>query len=208
MGRLKNSVVGRHVFDKKQNLEGVVTREDGTTLTICYTGLDGKIFYKRVTSLYFRTNFRLLENKNLAIDLVMKQATPQVKTNRLPTCGAECTGGNLLSIFKEMIKNISNQDVTISRARQQIHYKFNGKPMFLIYPRQKRLVVCTYTKALTPRVIQKAWKVNEGNDTLNGTVFIFTKLEERPIMRALILDCIYYRQIIDKGEFENVQDKF
>lgn len=201
MATLKNSIVGREVFDKKNGIPGVVAREDGLCLVIRFFDEDGNADFKYVSAKRFRDTFRFTDGEyNLADKLFSKKLVGDLAPKERPKGAVGC-GPALYNTFEHYLKDYANQDlsITFDKSRRYVTVKYNGFNIFKIYIARRSLSVICNEKSLTPKNKRYCYKFKNRRAT-EGVEFVFTKGTESPLMRSIITDGLYHRQIIDEGE--------
>lgn len=201
MVTLRYSVVGREVFDKVRGLTGTVVREDGLSLVILFILPDGSSEKKIVTPGIFRTNYRLTENRHTLADLFYAPKFEQDRVNTRTIQGEKGIGPYLWNEFNQILKLYANQnlDIHVSKDSRHVTIIYNSKVAFRVVVSSRRLTVTCNIKALSPISRKFCYVKNEHNATMaTYGMFVFTKRSDSPVMRAVIVDGLFYCQIIDE----------
>jgi hypothetical protein len=80
---------------------------------------------------------------------------------------------------------------------------YNGRNIFEITVCKRRLVVMAHPKSLSPENVKRVSKQypKEFGWPLSSK-FVFTDEGEQPFMKSVIMDGLYFRQIVEKEEEE------
>lgn len=225
MATTKGSVVGREVYDKRAGIMGKVLREDSLSLVIEFSTPNGTVT-KTITPSTFKRWYRLLdkepepkqtEEKPLMPmpgtegDWGEKHWGPEESTNSEKPSrrtipeeqkGAVGAGSALSNLFVSVVKTAANQDleVTGTKDKRNLVIKYNGRNVFEITVCRRRLVVMCHPKSLSATNMRQVTKLypKEFGWSLSAK-FVFTDDAQLPLMRSIINDGLYYRQIVDKG---------
>ena len=201
MATTKGSIVGREVYDKRAGVMGKVLKEDGLSLVIEFSTVDGTTT-KTITPSTFKRWYRLLDPEPAAEET----PTPvEEKNERGPVPedqkGAVGAGSALCNLFLQTVKEAANQDLEITgtKDKRAVVVKYNGKNVFEITVCKRRLVVMCHPNSLSPSNVPKVTKQypKEFGWPLSAK-FVFTDDSQLPLIRSIINDGLYYRQIIDK----------
>lgn len=201
MATTKGSIVGREVYDKRAGVMGRVLKEDGLSLVIEFSTSDGTTT-KTITPSTFKRWYRLLDPEPAEEELT----TPvEEKKERGPVPedqkGAVGAGSVLCNLFLSVVREAANQDLDIigTKDARAVVVKYNGRNVFEITVCKRRLVVMCHPKSLAPANVAQVTKQypKEFGWPLSAK-FVFTDDAQLPLMRSIINDGLYYRQIIDK----------
>jgi hypothetical protein len=202
MATTKGSIVGREVYDKRAGIMGKVLKEDGLSLVIEFSTADGTTT-KTITPATFKRWYRLLDPEPA------EESTSPVegKKERGPVPedqkGAVGVGSALCNLFVATVKSSANQDLEITgtKDKRMVVIKYNGRNVFEITVCKRRLVVMCHAKSLAPTNVAQVTKQypKEFGWPLSAK-FVFTDDAQLPLMRSIINDGLFYRQIVDKGE--------
>lgn len=217
MATTKGSIVGREVYDKRAGVMGRVLKEDGLSLVIEFSTADG-ITTKTITPATFKRWYRLLdpEPEKEQPDLIPMPGTEGEWTHpadirdaeeqeRGPVPeehkGAVGAGSALCTLFLQTVKGAANQDLEITgtKDKRNVVVKYNGRNVFEITVCKRRLVVMCHPKSLAPANVAQVTKQypKEFGWPLSSK-FVFTDDAQLPLMRSIINDGLYYRQIVDR----------
>ena len=202
MATTKGSIVGREVYDKRAGIMGKVLKEDGLSLVIEFSTAEGTTT-KTITPSTFKGWYRLLDSDP-------EEETPapvEEKKDRGPVPedqkGAVGAGSALCNLFLDTVKEAANQDLDITgtKDKRSVVVKYNGRNVFEITVCKRRLVVMCHPKSLAPTNVAQVTKQypKEFGWPLSAK-FVFTDDAQLPLMRSIINDGLFYRQIVDKGE--------
>ena len=110
---------------------------------------------------------------------------------------------NAANQIRGEVKNSANQDLDITgtKDKRNVVVKYNRRNVFEITVCKRRLVVMCHPKSLTATNIAQAVKQypKEFGWPLSCK-FVFTSESELPLMRSIINDGLFYRQIIEREE--------
>lgn len=221
MATTKGSIVGREVYDKRAGVMGKVLKEDGLSLVIEFSTPDGTTT-KTITPATFKRWYRLLdpepaEEKPELMPLPGTEGNwgekhwgeqeasseDEKKGNIVPDDqkGAVGAGSALCNLFLQTVKGAANQDLEITgtKDKRNVVVKYNGRNVFEITACKRRLVVMCHPKSLAPINVSQVVKQypKEFGWPLSAK-FVFTDDAQLPLMRSIINDGLYYRQIVDK----------
>lgn len=202
MSTTKGSIVGREVYDKRAGVMGKVLKEDGLSLVIEFSTPDGTTT-KTITPSTFKRWYRLLDEESTedtpapAEEKKERGAVPEDQK------GAVGAGSALCSLFLSTVKSAANQDleVTGTKDKRNVVVKYNGRNVFEITVCKRRLVVMCHPKSLAPSNVAQVTKQypKEFGWPLSSK-FVFTDDAQLPLMRSIINDGLFYRQIVDRSE--------
>ncbi len=200
MATTKGSIVGREVYDKRAGRMGKVLKEDGLSLVIEFSTEEGTTT-KTITPATFKRWYRLLDPEPAE----EAPAPAEEKKERGPIPedqkGAVGVGSALCNLFVATVKNTANQDLEITgtKDKRSVVIKYNGRNVFELTVCKRRLVVMCHPKSLAPTNVAQVTKQypKEFGWPLSAK-FVFTDDAQLPLMRSIINDGLYYRQIVDK----------
>lgn len=200
MATTKGSIVGREVYDKRAGVMGRVLKEDGLSLVIEFSTPDGATT-KTITPATFKRWYRLLDPEPVE----ESPTTEEQKTERVHVPeshkGAVGAGPALCSLFLTTVKEAANQDLEITGTKdaRNVVVKYNGRNVFEITVCKRRLVVMCHPKSLAPANVAQVVKQypKEFGWPLSAK-FVFTDDAQLPLMRSIINDGLYYRQIVER----------
>lgn len=216
MATTKGSIVGRDVYDKRRGVMGRVVKEDGLSLVIEFSTADNTVT-KTITPSTFKRWYRLLpeepkqcesqepatvepENVQAIAEHTKGKGSVTVPDDQK---GAVGVGSALCSLFLSTVKSTGNQDIEVKTTsdKRAVVVKYNGRNVFEITVCKRRLVVMCHPKSLSPANVKKVTKQypKEFGWPLSSK-FVFTDDSQLPLMRSIITDGLYYRQIINKEE--------
>ena len=227
MATTKGSIVGREVYDKRAGIMGRVLKEDGLSLVIEFSTAEGTTT-KTITPATFKRWYRLLdpEPDELKFDQTETMPMPGTedpnwgekhwgpegpvrpkKQERDPIPeeqkGAVGVGSALCTLFLNTVKSSANQDLEITgtKDKRSVVVKYNGRNVFEMTVCKRRLVVMCHPKSLAPANVAQVVKQypKEFGWPLSAK-FVFTDDAQLPLMRSIINDGLFYRQIVDRGE--------
>ena len=207
----KGSLMGKSVYNKRTGLMGNVVGEDGLTLMIDTQGI-----IKSVTRGTFTRWFTVVEDdpkeetvskepESAPVDESPKTdevtdspPSPAAKAPRNTPSGEKGVGEALCEKFLYLLKDMANQDldITFKQEGKYIVVKYNGKNVFELSVANRRLSVFSHPNSLTPTNKSLVTKMfpKEGGWFLRAK-FVFTSLDEVPLMKSIITDGLFYRQI-------------
>lgn len=202
METTKGSIVGREVYDKRAGVMGKVLKEDGLSLVIEFSTPDGTTI-KTITPSTFKRWYRLLDPEPAE----ETPALEEEKTERGPVPeeqkGAVGAGSALCSLFLTTVKEAANQDLDITgtKDKRAVVIKYNGKNVFELTVCKRRLVVMCHPKSLAPANVPYVAKQypKEFGWPLSAK-FVFVDDAQLPLMRSIINDGLFYRQIVEREE--------
>lgn len=203
MATTKGSIVGREVYDKRAGIMGKVLKEDGLSLVIEFSTADGNTTTKTITPATFKRWYRLMDPEPVE----QESAPTEEKKLRGPVPedqkGAVGVGSVLCNLFLQTIRTSANQDLEITgtKDKRNVVVKYNGRNVFEITVCKRRLVVMCHPKSLAPTNVAQLTKQypKEFGWPLSAK-FVFTDDAQLPLMRSIINDGLYFRQIIDREE--------
>lgn len=205
MATTKGSVVGREVYDKRAGLMGTVLKEDSLSLVIEFSTPDGAVT-KTITPSTFKRWYRLLDAEPETPEQeATQEEAPKFSRRSIPEehKGAVGAGSALCNMFVEVVKSTANQDIDITgtKDKRNLVIKYNGRNVFEITVCKRRLVVLCHPKSLSPTNVRQVTKQypKEFGWPLSSK-FVFTDDAQLPLMRSIINDGLFYRQIVDRGE--------
>lgn len=202
MATTKGSIVGRDVYDKRAGIMGKVLKEDGLSLVIEFSTAEGTTT-RTITPATFKRWYRLMdpepEDEAPAPAEEKKERGPVPEDQK----GAVGVGSALCNLFVDTVKSTANQDLDITgtKDKRSVVIKYNGRNVFEITVCKRRLVVMCHPKSLAPTNVAQVTKQypKEFGWPLSAK-FVFTDDAQLPLMRSIINDGLYYRQIVDRGE--------
>lgn len=217
MATTKGSIVGREVYDKRAGVMGRVVKEDSLSLVISFSTADGDI-KKTITPSTFKRWYKLLDPEPKEETSPVegeatpvpesKEEAPKKSRRSVPEeqKGPVGVGSALSNIFVDIVKESANQDLDIvgTKDKRNLVIKYNGRNVFEITVCKRRLVVMTHPKSLSAvnmRQVAKQYPDSFGWPL--SAKFVFTDDSQVPLMRSIINDGLYYRQIIVKEEKED-----
>lgn len=202
MATTKGSIVGREVFNKRAGIMGKVLKEDGLSLVIEFSTPEGTVV-KTITPSTFKRWYRLVDPE--PEEEVPAQSEEKKERGPIPEDhkGAVGAGSALCNLFLSTVKGAANQDLEITgtKDKRSVVVKYNGKNVFEITVCKRRLVVMCHPKSLAPTNVAQVVKQypKEFGWSLSSK-FVFTDDAQLPLMRSIINDGLYYRQIIEREE--------
>lgn len=202
MATTRGSIVGREVYDKRAGVMGKVLKEDGLSLVIEFSTPDGTTT-KTITPATFKRWYRLLDPEPAEEPPVAE--SDKKNSNAIPEeqMGAVGAGPAMCDLFLRVVKSSANQDleVTGTKDRRNVVVKYNGRNVFEITICKRRLVVMCHPKSLAPANVSQVVKQypKEYGWPLSAK-FVFTDESQLPLMRSIINDGLFYRQIVEKEE--------
>lgn len=217
MATTKGSIVGREVYDKRAGVMGRVLKEDGLSLVIEFSTTEGTTT-KTITPATFKRWYRLLDPTPVeeeietapAPDIQNESVHPEdtsdeEKKVRGPVPeehkGAVGAGSALCNLFVQTVKGAANQDLEITgtKDKRNVVVKYNGKNVFELTVCKRRLVVMCHSKSLAPANVAQVTKQypKEFGWPLSAK-FVFVDDAQLPLMRSIINDGLFYRQIVER----------
>lgn len=202
MATTKGSIVGREVYDKRAGVMGKVLKEDGLSLVIEFSTAEGTTT-KTITPATFKRWYRLLDPEpaeETPAPVEEKKERGAVPEDQK---GAVGVGSALCNLFVATVKSSANQDLEITgtKDKRNVVVKYNGRNVFEITVCKRRLVVMCHPKSLAPANVAQVTKQypKEFGWPLSAK-FVFTDDAQLPLMRSIINDGLFYRQIVDREE--------
>lgn len=201
MATTRGSIVGREVYDKRAGVMGKVLKEDGLSLVIEFSTSEGTTT-KTITPATFNRWYRLLDEEPTQEESV---SSPTKSRGAVPEeqKGAVGAGSALCNLFLATVKQAANQDLEITgtKDKRTAVVKYNGKNVFELTACKRRLVVMCHPKSLAPaNVAHVARQYPKEFGWPLSSKFVFTDDAQLPMMRSIINDGLFYRQIVDKVE--------
>ena len=202
MATTKGSIVGREVYDKRAGVMGRVLKEDGLSLVIEFS-IDGETLTKTITPATFRRWYRLMDEE--PVDEAAPSEDQKKERGSVPEDhkGAVGAGSALCTLFLSTVKQSANQDLDITgtKDKRAVVVKYNGKNVFELTVCKRRLVVMCHPKSLAPANVAQVTKQypKEFGWPLSAK-FVFTDDAQLPLMRSIINDGLFYRQIVEREE--------
>lgn len=202
MATTKGSIVGREVYDKRAGVMGRVLKEDGLSLVIEFS-IDGETLTKTITPATFRRWYRLMDEE--PVEQVEPSEDQKKERGSVPEDhkGAVGAGSALCTLFLSTVKQSANQDLDITgtKDKRAVVVKYNGKNVFELTVCKRRLVVMCHPKSLAPANVAQVTKQypKEFGWPLSAK-FVFTDDAQLPLMRSIINDGLFYRQIVEREE--------
>ena len=199
MAATQGSIVGREVYDKRAGVMGKVLKEDGLSLVIEFSTPEGTTT-KTIRPATFKRWYRLLdkEPEEQTSDPVEKKERGSVPEDQKGAVGA---GSALCTVFLRLVKEAANQDLEITgtKDKRNVVIKYNGRNVFEVTVCKRRLVVMCHPKSLAPTNVAQVTKQypKEFGWPLSAK-FVFTDDAQVPLMRSIVNDGLFYRQIVDK----------
>ena len=201
MATTKGSIVGREVYDKRAGVMGRVLKEDGLSLVIEFSTTEGTKT-KTITPATFRRWYRLLDMEP-AEECPSADVENTSETNTVPDehKGAVGAGSALCDLFLQTVKGAANQDLELTgtKDKRNVVVKYNGRNVFELTVCRRRLVVMCHPKSLAPANVAQITKQypKEFGWPLSAK-FVFTDDAQLPLMRSIINDGLFYRQIVER----------
>lgn len=201
----KASLIGKSVFNKRTGLMGTVVGEDGLALMIDTQGT-----VKTVTRRTFTRWFNVVEDDVPEVEEKKEEqvvSEPETQTakkdtkaigSRFNPSGDKGVGKQLADKFLYLVKDMANQDldITSDASGNKLVIKYNGKNIFECTTAKRRFSVLCHPDSLTAQNMKHAFKVfpKEWGWALRAK-FVFTSIDEVPLMKSIITDGMFYRQI-------------
>lgn len=211
---MSQSRVDLEVFCKRNGTRGTVVAESNGTITIQTNGVN-----KVVTENTFKRWYTIVpQDKSENNTMIPMPGTEDpnwgekhwgnseesesedelaTRPKRDNPSGEVGIGLELRNKFIEIVKAHANQslDFTYDEKNNRDVIKYNGKNVFECTTARRRFNVLCHSKALTPDNIKRANKVypKEWGWVLN-VKFVFTEMNQVPLMRSIITDSLFYRQ--------------
>lgn len=106
-------------------------------------------------------------------------------------------GDELREKFLALVKDQANQhlDTTYDEKNHRDIIKYNGRNVFECTTAKRRFNVLCHPKSLTPDNLKRATEIfpKEWGWSLNAK-FVFTDINQWPLMKTIIVDGLFYRQ--------------
>lgn len=202
MATTKGSIVGREVYDKRAGIMGKVLKEDGLSLVIEFSTTEGTTT-KTITPATFKRWYRLLDPESTEETPTPVEEKKERGAVPEDQKGAVGVGSALCNLFITTVKGAANQDLEITgtKDKRNVVVKYNGRNVFEITVCKRRLVVMCHPKSLAPANVSQVTKQypKEFGWPLSAK-FVFTDDAQLPLMRSIINDGLYYRQIVEREE--------
>lgn len=202
MATTRGSIVGREVYDKRAGVMGKVLKEDGLSLVIEFSTPDGTTT-KTITPATFNRWYRLLDPEPAEETPVVDVSKTDSRVIPEEHVGAKGAGPAMCNLFLRVVKSSANQDleVTSTKDKRTVVIKYNGKNVFEVTVCKRRLVVLCHPKSLAPsNVAQIVKQYPKEHGWPLSAKFVFTDESQLPLMRSIINDGLFYRQIVEKEE--------
>lgn len=199
---MTHSRIGLEVYNKRNGTRGTVVAESDDTLTIQTDGVNKMVTagtFKRWYTIVPQENDEPAEQTTDSSSLSPEPEKEETKSEkRIQPAGEYGVGLKLRNKFLELVKYQANQslDFTYDAKNKRDIIKYNGKNVFECTTANKRFNVLCHPKALTPDNLSRANSVfpKEWGWALTAK-FVFTDLSQTPLMKSIITDSLYYRQI-------------
>lgn len=200
----KASLIGKSVYNKRTGLMGTVVGEDGLTLMIDVQGV-----IKAVTNGSFIRWYKVIdddrpeveEHLQEEIEVPVPEEQPTREKERGPRynpSGDKGVGRQLADKFLYLVKDMANQDldITADASGNKLVIKYNGRNIFECTTASRRFNVMCHPASLTAQNMKSAFRVfpKEWGWALRAK-FVFTSIDEVPLMKSIITDGMFYRQI-------------
>lgn len=192
--RGKKSSIGKSVFNRTTGLMGEIVASDGVTVTVECNGV-----VKAYLRNSFKSMFRVIESEEDSVGTDKKvdgRKNPRPNPKGEPDVGQE-----ILSKFLANLKNMANQnlDISFKRDGKYMIVLYNGYRIFEVAIANRRISVFAHPRSLSPLNASLANRIfpKEGGRHLRAK-FVFTSPDEVPLMKSLITDGLYYRQIEER----------
>lgn len=202
MATTKGSIVGREVYDKRAGVMGKVLKEDGLSLVIEFSTPDGTTT-KTITPSTFKRWYRLLDPEPAEETPAPEEEKKERGAVPEDQKGAVGVGNALCNLFLTTVKEAANQDLDITgtKDKRAVVVKYNGRNVLEITVCKRRLVVMCHPKSLAPANVAQVTKQypKEFGWPLSAK-FVFTDDAQLPLMRSIINDGLYFRQIVEREE--------
>lgn len=198
MARTRRCVVGKEVYDKLSGRMGRVLREDGFRIVVRLGSTPEDAEIKSVSSGVFQRFYKVIEDPDAP-------ETPKVEQKRIEKYpkGRKGVGERLYLLFRQEILNMANQDLEFYRSADGEYemVRYNGHNVFRTRTAKRRLVVYCHPKSLCPA--NKARIVKQYPKEYHWVLcakFVFSDDSDLPLMRSIIADGLFYRQIIIRDD--------
>lgn len=199
---MDGSLMGRIVYNKRSGLMGTVVAEDGLTLSI-----DTKGTIRGVTRGTFNRWFTVIDEDEQdetqdkvvqQVDEVDAEDGTKNRSSRYNPSGEKGVGPHLAEKFIQLVKDMANQhlDITYDDTGKRITIKYNNRNIFECSVASRRFNVFCHPNSLTAQNMRLAFKVfpKDWGWSLRAK-FVFTSLDEAHIMKSIITDGMFYRQV-------------
>lgn len=212
-----NSIVGREVYNFRLGLMGLVVKEDGSNIVVEYKH-KGNTTVATTSSHLFNRNFIFVDEegkekpKTKILDNDVKERV--FKTTKLPYPKGEPGCGEKMYLkLKYYIQSLANQDIKFvndsKQRKQKEHYfiKYNGYNILEVSVFSTCMVVKAHPKALSTEVRKNCHKEYEkSTNWVLRSEFVFYDELQSALLKSLVSDSLYYRQVIEVLEREEQED--
>lgn len=200
---MKQNYVDLEVFNKRNGTTGTVVSQDETTISIkCGDAI------KAVTESTFLRWYTIVPQDKPVEKEKEPKMVPMPGTQD-PDWGEKASGKKVLPSgdpgigeqlrdkFLSIVKEQSNQhlDITYDEKNHKDIIKYNGRNVFECTTAKRRFNVLCHPKSLTPDNLKRATEIfpKEWGWSLN-VKFVFTDINQWPLMKTIIVDGLFYRQ--------------
>lgn len=192
MALTRKCFVGKEVICTQDGRMGVVTREDGFKMYITFRGTPETAETKIISSSTFDRHYKVIEDG---------EPLPREKKQRRAPFpkGKPGAGNRLFNVFMTYVKQCANQDLEVftSNDRNYTIVKYNEHNVFQLRTASRWLTVYCNPKSLCAS--NKARIVSTYPQNFRRALtarFTFADDSDLPLMRSIIVDGLFYRQIV------------
>jgi hypothetical protein len=217
---MKQSYVNLEVFNKRNGTIGIVVSQDETTISI----KSGDAIKAVTESSFLRWYTIVPQDKPAEKetskepemvsmpgtqdqdwgerasgkkDKPEKKESEEDENKKVLPAGAPGIGDQLRDKFLSLVKQQANQhlDITYDEKNHRDIVKYNGRNVFECTTAKRRFNVLCHPKSLTADNFKRANKVfpKEWGWSLSAK-FVFTDINQWPLMKTIIVDGLFYRQ--------------
>lgn len=176
---------------------GKVIATDGLTITVAYGNIQ-----KSYTYFTFYQWCRIVDDEGESeqaevIVTTDKDYVPEITHSRVNPSGEPGIGKVLSQKFITLVREMAVQSVEIIVAKNgDYRIKYNGRNVFVCIIANRRFNVFCHPNSLSPINRTKVTKLypKKWNWSLRAK-FVFTSMDEVPLMKSIITDGLFYRQV-------------
>ena len=217
---MKQSYLNLEVFNKRNGTTGTVVGQDETTISI----KSGEAIKSVTESTFLRWYTIVPQDKpaeketskepemvpmpgtqdqdwgeraSSKKDKPEKKESEEDENKKVLPAGAPGIGDQLRDKFLSLVKEQANQhlDTTYDEKNHRDIIKYNGRNVFECTTAKRRFNVLCHPKSLTPDNLKRVTEMfpKEWGWSLNAK-FVFTDINQWPLMKTIIVDGLFYRQ--------------
>lgn len=214
---MKQNYVDLEVFNKRNGTKGTVVSQDETTISI-KTGETIKAVTESTFTRWYTivpqdkpvekskepdavpitgTQDQNVSEKESGKKEVLEKKDDEEEDKKILPAGNPGIGDELREKFLSLVKEQANQhlDITYDEKNHRDIIKYNGRNVFECTTAKRRFNVLCHPRSLTPDNLKRVTEVfpKEWGWSLNAK-FVFTDINQWPLMKTIIVDGLFYRQ--------------